>query len=43
LQDLDDEYLLVHESMLERIKRELEEKLEENTYVLDGEERSLFR
>ncbi len=29
--------------MLEQIKKELDEKLEENTYVLDGEERSLNR
>jgi len=35
--------LLVHGNMLEKIKRELDEKLEENTYVLDGEERSLNR
>jgi hypothetical protein len=36
-------HLLVDAGMLEKIKRELEEKLEENTYVLDGEERSLHR
>ena len=34
---------LVEASMLERIKKELDEKLEENTYVLDGDERSLHR
>jgi hypothetical protein len=40
---LDEEHLLVRGSMLEQIKKELEEKLEENTYVLDADERALNR
>jgi hypothetical protein len=43
VQDLDDEHLLVQGHMLEQIKKELDEKLEENTYVLDSEERNLNR
>lgn len=33
----------MHPSMLDQIKKELDEKLEENTYVLGNEERSLHR
>lgn len=33
----------MHPSMLDQIKKELDEKLEENTYVLGNEERNLHR